>query len=313
MKSPFLLFCALLLSACQTLPPAPTTGRIVTDDVHRFWRAYDRAAQVQSPDERERIFREQYFDAGTPGLHDYQEKKIGTAADFAEFVSTHRRYYDGVRAETLRIDERLPRIRASLVKLKDLYPDAVYPDISFVIGRLSSGGTTSERGLLIGTEMYSITPDTPLDELAPGIRRIIGSAEVLPHTVVHELVHFQQQKVGGKETLLFGTLIEGGAEFVADLVLPAPQKPYFREWGEQHARAVRERFAREKDSEDWSGWIGNNSRATDEWPADLGYYVGYEIARGYYERASDKRQAVRDLLTFQDAEAILRASGYEVP
>ena len=301
---------SLLLIALLTVSASAAEPRFLTTDIDRFWRAYDRAAAAKTPEERERIYREHYFEGGTDGLRDYFEKKIGTVAQFTEFVETQRRYYDGVRAETLRVDERIPAIRAALEKLKALYPATQIPDVYFVIGRLSSGGTMSERGLLIGTEMFSVTDDTPLDELPLGPRRIVGKADALPHTVVHELVHFQQQKAGGKETLLFYALIEGGAEFIADLILPAPRKPYFREWGERHESAVWERFADERSAEDPSAWIGNNAKATEEWPADLGYFVGYEIARAYYTRAADKHQAIRELLEFQDAEKILRESGY---
>ena len=44
-------------------------------------------------------------------------------------------------------------------------------------------------------------------------------------------------------------------------------------------------------------------------PADLGYWMGYRIARGYYRRAADKAQAIRDMLRIRDFDAFLEASG----
>jgi hypothetical protein len=41
-------------------------------------------------------------------------------------------------------------------------------------------------------------------------------------------------------------------------------------------------------------------------PADLGYYVGYKIAQSYYERAHDKKQAIRDVLEAEDFEQFLK-------
>ncbi|HEX7832434.1 MAG TPA: DUF2268 domain-containing putative Zn-dependent protease [Thermoanaerobaculia bacterium] len=277
----------------------------ITDDIPRFWKAFDAATAAPAADDRTRIFQEQYIDAGTPGLADYHKTKIKTARELAEFVYEHRAYYESVRANTLRVAEDEPRIRKALAEITKLYPDAKFPDVYFVIGRLNSGGTISERGLLIGAEMYSVAKDTPINTLPLGTQRIVGTLDALPHTIVHELIHFQQQPTG-PETLLFGVLIEGGAEFLADLVLPAPRKPYFREWGEAHAEQVWKKFDAEKSSMDWSGWIGGNATATEQWPADLGYYVGYEIAKAYYEQATDKQAAVRQLLTFSDAEAIAK-------
>ncbi|HEX2835193.1 MAG TPA: DUF2268 domain-containing putative Zn-dependent protease [Thermoanaerobaculia bacterium] len=278
--------------------------RFITDDIPRFWSAYDRAMAAKTAEERTRIFQEQYLDAGTPGLADYAKSKIRSARELAEFVYAQRAYYDSIRANTLRVGELESRIRGALSELTELYPEAQFPDVYFVIGRLNSGGTISERGLLIGAEMYGVAPQTPVDALPLGTRRIVQTADALPHTVVHELIHFQQ-KPTGTENLLFGVMIEGGAEFLADLVLPAPRKPFFREWGEAHAEQVWTKFEADHASMDWSGWIGGNAKATEAWPADLGYYVGYELARAYYDRAADKKAAIRELLNFHDASRFL--------
>jgi hypothetical protein len=47
-----------------------------------------------------------------------------------------------------------------------------------------------------------------------------------------------------------------------------------------------------------------------EWPRDLGYWMGYRIARSYYDRADDKTKAVADILQLTDFAAFLRTSGY---
>ena len=286
----------------------PGKARFIYEDIDRFWRAYDVARRLRTPGAREKVFRVEYVERGTAGLVDYFFAKIGTTEKLVSFVNGHRRYYDSVRANTLRAREMEPQVREALRKLAVLYPRAKFPDIYFVVGRLSSGGTVSNNGLLIGTEMYSVAPDTPKDELSVGLRRIVAPSDELPHTVVHELVHFQQR--GGSRFLLRGALAEGGAEFIADLVLPSPRKPFYRVWGEQHEALVWERFTADMKSADWSKWIGGNTRAPEEWPADLGYFVGYEIARRYYDRAEDKQAAIRDLLELRDPEGILKASGY---
>ena len=45
-------------------------------------------------------------------------------------------------------------------------------------------------------------------------------------------------------------------------------------------------------------------------PSDLGYYVGAKISEAYYKSATDKRQAVRDILEIQDFGAFLEKSHY---
>jgi hypothetical protein len=39
--------------------------------------------------------------------------------------------------------------------------------------------------------------------------------------------------------------------------------------------------------------------------------MGYRITKSYFERASDKRQALRDILTIKDFDRFLAASGYD--
>ncbi len=65
------------------------------------------------------------------------------------------------------------------------------------------------------------------------------------------------------------------------------------------------------DGTDCRDWIANNDRARPDWPAALGYYVGFRIARAYHARAADKRAALADLLRLRDPKALLRASGYD--
>jgi len=287
----------------------PANARVVADDVERFWRAYDMAVRRQSDRSRAAVFLREYLERGTPGLLDYYRLKIGNPEQLGAFVARHPRFYGGVRASTLRAARMEPEIRAAFARLEALYPEAVFPDVYLVVGRLSSGGTVSGRGLLIGTEMYGVTPETPTDELHLGLRRIVGPVEDLPHTVAHELVHVQQAPLRDR-TLLAGALREGGADFLADLVAPRGTAPFYRTWGAAHEREVWETFAAEMHQTDWRGWIGNNGTATEAWPADLGYFVGYRIAQEYYARAADKPAAFRALLRLDDPAEILRESGY---
>lgn len=287
----------------------PANARVVSDDVERFWRAHDLAARRQSDRSRAAVFMREYLERGTPGLLDYYRLKIGSPEALGAFVARHPRFYRGVRASTLRAARMEPEIRAAFARLEALYPEAVFPDVYLVVGRLSSGGTVSGRGLLIGTEMYGVTPETATDELHLGLRRIVGPVEDLPHTVAHELVHVQQAPLRDR-TLLAGALREGGADFLADLVAPRGTPPFYRTWGTAHERDVWETFASEMHQTDWRGWIGNNGTATEAWPADLGYFVGYRIAQEYYARAADKQAAFRALLLLDDPAAILRESGY---
>src|SRR5262249_24598584 len=111
-------------------------------------------------------------------------------------------------------------------------------------------------------------------------------------------------------TLLRMALVEGGADFLASLVLPGGPEPHYRRWGREHEGMVWSRFQKEMDGRDVDDWIGNNGDATEEWPADLGYFIGYQIARAYYEQAEDKTAAVASLLALEEPDCILQESVY---
>jgi hypothetical protein len=58
---------------------------------------------------------------------------------------------------------------------------------------------------------------------------------------------------------------------------------------------------------DLSDWL-NNSTVDD--PGNLGYGIGYRIVKAYYQRAADKRQALREILQMTDPKALLAKSGW---
>jgi len=61
---------------------------------------------------------------------------------------------------------------------------------------------------------------------------------------------------------------------------------------------------------DISRWLFNQGRTAPGRPGDLGYFIGYRIAQAYYLKATDKAQAIRDLITLRDPAALLAQSGY---
>ena len=44
------------------------------------------------------------------------------------------------------------------------------------------------------------------------------------------------------------------------------------------------------------GWFSGKSEENQDWPFQIGYYMGFKIVEHYYEHAKDKKQAVKDIL-----------------
>src|SRR3546814_6700282 len=102
-------------------------------------------------------------------------------------------------------------------------------------------------------------------------------------------------------------MIEGIVEFVAELT--AGQIAYSRNAAEAVGREleIEARFAADIDKTDLSDWVYN---AGPDTPGDLGYWVGYRIAKAYYRNAPEKQQALREIFEMYEQTAFLEKSGW---
>jgi hypothetical protein len=299
----------LLALAAFAQSPAPQVT-LVTSDIENFWRAYD----AGPPGNRDDAFQKLYLDPASPGLRDFVEKRIQSARLLAHAVDVDApKFYASIRANTFKVDQEKPAILKYLARYRELYPDANFPPVYFVIGRLTSGGTTSSRGLLIGTEVYSIGPGVDTSEVDPSYRKAMGTMEKLPLIVVHELTHTQtrQNNVGKVPQMLAKCVREGAADFMTELTTGSTINAWAKDWADARHDELFQRLARDMAAkpDDASHWVYNYSTAGDE-PADLGYWIGAEICRSYYTKSTDKAQAIRDIVTLVDMEKILRNSAY---
>src|SRR5256885_2644141 len=244
------------------------------------------------------------------------------AEELLRALRAYPRYYAAVRATTLSVDTNVAirsGIRRGLANLAALYPDSRFPSIYFLIGTLSTGGTTAQSGMLIGTEQSASDPTTPLDELPDWARKGFPTHrfESLVGLVVHEAVHTQQKPApeGQHDTLLRHALGEGIADFLAELAVgpwaaTSPRQIYGR--AHEHDGWVDFQDAMQAGASTVRTWMYNGMVPPDKnhGAIDIGYWVGYRIAGAYYARAKDKRAAVRELLELRDPVAVLRESGY---
>jgi hypothetical protein len=285
----------------------PNAAKFITSDIDNFWSAYALASGAGTAEDRERIYQREYLDKGSAGLKDFVEERIESVKNLTHQIETHPKYYALLKQVTPRIAEMEPSIRASFRKLKALYNDAVFPDVYFLIGRMNSGGTMAESGLLIGLEMHGKTQQTDLGEMDDWLKNVIGPVDELPGIVAHELVHYQQGPE--QKSLLAQAIREGSADFVSQLISGQTINAHLHTYGDAHEAQLWSGFSKEMKGEDISHWLYQGDKSMDR-PADLGYYVGFRITEAYYEHATDKKKAIRDILTVSDYESFLNESHY---
>ena len=348
----------LLISIVLALQTPIDSVALVTRDIPNFWRAYDSATgkpdaeqartfravylQPGSPGLRDWVrlrlmnrdtVRARMIASGWTAarLDSLSRDSLERAsAPFAEQSGAEElvrallgypRYYAAVRSRTLAVDTNAAirqGIRQGLARLAGLYPEAQFPNIYFLIGTLSTGGTVGRSGMLMGTEQSASGPDTPLDELPAWAQKGFPTHTFasLVGLVVHEAVHTQQKPMpsGQHDTLLRHALGEGIADFLSELAVgPWAANTPRQMYGRAHEHDVWVDFQDEMATDSTlRTWMYNGMVPPEKnhGAVDIGYWVGYRIAGAYYARAADKRAAVRELLDLRDPEAILRASGY---
>ncbi|ACT93464.1 gliding motility protein GldB-related protein [Dyadobacter fermentans] len=282
----------------------PDQAAVITSDIALFWKVYDQ--YKKDPSNAQQLFLKEYFEKGTPDLQEYFKTKtpnIGGVKGFVHNLETMPDYYASIRANTEQVSSLEDSLRIIFRNMKQWYQPATFPNVAFVIGGWSSGGTVTNYGSIMGVDMQAASKQTPTHELNLWQKKNMLLFNELKHVVAHELVHVQQANMAGDTTLLCHAIKEGMADFIGELISGRTANQRLHVWAVGHERKVWEDFKKEMYLDRYANWIANSSQETADRPADLGYWVGYQICKAYFEQAADKKQAVHDMLNIKDYRA----------
>jgi hypothetical protein len=293
----------------ESLNSNPNLANIVTSDIHNFWEAYDLAEK--NPKNSYNIYKEYYFDKSSTGMEDYMGLKVSSIDYFINHIESYPKLYKTIKENTLKVEEYKKDIQKSFKNLKKVYPKAKFPDVYFVIGAFTSGGTVSPSGLLIGLNQMSDGENVDPQELDFRKKLLIKKSKYLPSIVAHELIHFQQDEIKTDTITLGYAINEGMADFLGELISgETPNRKIFN-WTKGKEKKIWEDFKKDMYYDRYKNWIANYSTSTENSYPDLGYWVGYEICKSYYENKKDKKQAIDDMLHIQNYRNFLTDSKWE--
>lgn len=319
---------AVALAFCTTLAPAAPSGAtpkasiagpvIETRDIDRFWIAYDAVRSATDRPTKLASFQRLYLDPATPGLQALIAARRYTLAQYVDAIESYPKFWASIRPLTIRAKEAATPLATDLATFRQLYPELKPASITYAIGALRTGGTTQGTMVLIGAEIALADESVDVSELPEPMRTRLGTYFATRpfanngQNNIHEYVHTQQQDSG--DSLAARVAYEGAAEFVAERVTGQRPPLQLYVYGPAHRDAVRERFRADMAKTEWDDWLYNSDRNAFG-VSDMGYFVGYEIARGFYERTADKRAAIREMLrlSYGDEAAVrdyIAKSGY---
>lgn len=286
---------ALLLAAS---PVAAASPEILTGDVERFYRVYAAANGRPSAE----VLQRDYLAHASPGLAHLARIRNITPERMAAAIESNPKLYEDAR----RCAAHLPRVKArlapALAKLGALYPQAKSPPVYIVVGRGRPVGVGDTGGVYIGLEALCAWTDPDPNE-----------EDRFVHVLAHEYVHVQQAAFTDEspdDTVLKIALIEGIAEFLGEQMSGSAAYKHLVAAGRGREAEFEAGFLKDLDAKaNGSRWV-YNGKGTPEHPGDLGYWIGYRIAKAYYRNAPDKPAAIRALIELKDPKALLAASGW---
>lgn len=291
---------------------------IQTGDIDRFWKAYDAVRSTSGRSNKLAIFQTLYLDQATPGLRGLLAARHYTLAQYVDAIDNYPKFWSSIRPLTTRAKEATAPLAKDLATFRRLYPELRPASVTYAIGVLRTGGTTKGDMVLIGAEIALADETVDVSELPEPMRTRLGTFfRTRPFTNngqnnIHEYVHTQQQDSG--DSLAARVVYEGVAEFVSEQITGRRPALKLYEYGPAHRDAVRDRFKADMTKTNWEDWLYNSDRNAFGVP-DMGYFVGYEIARAFFERNQDKSTAIRLMiqLPYGDENAVrefIMKSGY---
>ena len=278
-----LLFIPLIFFGQENYSDEPSDAKFVTEDVERFWKTFDNMASLGQD-----AFTD-YIENGTEGIKGFTKYRIENADALYKTVNERKDDYLKSRYVLDDLETKKQEIIKIYEALEELYPDAVFPPIYFVVGRFNSGGTVSDAGIILGTEMME-------------------NLEGLLGLVAHELIHYQQNFMS-KTTLLFQSLKEGSADFIGELISGTHINKVAFDYGEAHSETLAREFVKKMKKKKLKDWLYQTS-GKDDRPNDLGYWMGYKITKSYYDKQADKSKAIFEILNIKDPWQFTKKSGY---
>lgn len=297
---------------------------ITTIDIQHFWEAYDQLKKAKTNQDSVNIIQKNYLDKATDGLKEFQKVRYFSAEFFVERIRKYHKYYESVRNNTL-LPLQMNNLGKLTTQFKHIYPKAKPARTCFAIGPMSTGGTISNNYLLIGIEMIAGDETCDVSEitnenLKSDILSRKNSQKVtyfVQETVAHEYVH-TQQKPRDKEscdcTLLDQIIREGVASFVSEKLLmnrPSGVNSLAERYATDHEKELWQEIKNQLCTKDLSNWLFNAATSKNR-PGDLGYRMGYKIAESYYEDASDKQQAIQEMIEMDNPLLFLDKSKYDL-
>jgi hypothetical protein len=291
---------------------------VITTPIDRFWNYFDKALKDKVHAKKHLS---EFICEGSNALKDYYHIRYeNTENMYRVMVQKNPEYYNYLKRFFTK--ERLKNVSQEselmMQRFSKIYPKAVFPKTDLVPDLINGTGTLTESSLYIGVDMFAKSSSMPLKNLNDWQISTITEFENMKYDLVHELMHFQQSysDFENRELLLGKIIEEGVCDFLVSLlttgnqVSPGVQKNLDYLKIEENYQFVMNELKRDLYSGNLSNWMHNGGAIKDR-PSNLGYTMGFLISKSYYEKSSDKKKAVFELLNTNNFKIIIQESDFK--
>lgn len=273
---------------------------VISSDIDNFWLAYDKIIQTDDSVLQAKYLDKFYLSKATDGLKAIREVRNYSTQDYLHAINYYPRFWNSVRANTLKANEYAKELNTGIEKLRRLYPELKPAKIYFTIGALRTNGTTLDSLVLIGAELAMADKNTIADEFpqqSKAFRRSFFDSNPIQNLVllnIHEYVHTQQKPV--VHNLLSYVISEGVAEFVSSKAMNTSSVVPAINYGKNNAEKVRAKFEQEMFYiNNQNNWLWSDAQ-NEFGVRDLGYYIGYQMCENFYTQSENKEEAIKTMI-----------------
>lgn len=243
-----------------------------------------------------------YIGKSSDGLKAFMRNKDNPAGRWLKEIKAAPAFWDSLKMKSALVDDAVVKLEAAITRFQKTYPQLQPAQTYFLVGFRQQGGTIRGNLSLIGVEVVLSDPTL--------------NGKQLVRMGIHEYVHTQQKRPDfQKINVLTSSIREGACDFVAELVTGTkPASPYMA-YGVKHEQECWQAFQKEMYTNNNDNWVSTGNNAALPAP-DRGYFVGYQICKAYYNKATDKSDALNKIISLDYAdpaamENFLKESGYD--
>ena len=307
MKTLFVLNSFLFLFFNQSIsqpnyPNTPEEAVIISTDVKNFVEAFNTfSKELDSAS----ILKKKYFDTATPGLKEYITRFGLTPNALHKSIQKHPEVYARIADFYHQIPQLEKEYTEELRDFQAVIPQAIFPPTYLLVADYKGIAQASKYGQLVSIEY-----------------KCIDNPEILKHAMLHELTHFQQVIAMGfgnyvstykkEDNMLDLILREGVADFITYYLVRETEDQFVKLKNYQkNESALWKKFQADLQNQKKDYWLNvsfeDNNKGN---PVQLGYAVGYNIVKSYYHRATDKTEALAQILRMKNPYDFILNSHY---